>query len=112
MIASPALVFELSQVLAACKGCLSKAQGINERARTHVQHAKILQQEDTLPAEEDPNFGRGAYGLEDVPLTGEFPNKRDEKTIKIHISSSARGDGLSRFRPRDTDLGMLGICIE
>ena len=101
------LVFELSQVLAAWKGCLSKAQGINERARTHVQHAKILQQEDTLPAEEDPNFGRGAYGLEDVPLTGEFPNKRDERTIKIHISSPASKRrwiitvSSAWYRPRD-----------
>ena len=83
------LVFELSQLLAAWKGCLSRAQGVDERARTHVQHAKILQQEDTWPVEVDPNFGRGAYGLEDVPLTGKFPNKRDERTIDIHISSPA-----------------------
>lgn len=55
-----------------------------------------------MPVEVDPNFGRGAYGLEDVPLTGEFPNKRDERTINIHISTlQVRGDGLSRFRPRD-----------
>ena len=107
------LVFELSQVLAAWKGCLSRAQGIDERALTHVQHAKILQQEDTLPEEVDPNFGRGAYGFEDVSLTGEFPNKRDERTINIHLSThQVGGDGLSRFRPRDTDLGMLGIFIE
>ena len=107
------LVFELSQVLAAWKGCLSRAQGVDERARTNVQHAKILQQEDTLPVEVDLNFGRGAYGLEDVPLTGEFPNKRDERSINIHLSThQVRGDGLSRFRPRDADLGMLGICIE
>ena len=33
----------------------------------------------------------GAYGLEDVPLTGKFPNKRDERTINIHISSLASG---------------------
>lgn len=106
-------MFELSQVLAAWKGCLSRAQGIDERALTHVQHAKILQQEDTWPVEVDPNFGRGAYGFEDVPLTGEFPNKRDERTINIHISTlQVRGDELSRFRRRDTDLGMLGICIE
>lgn len=36
------LVFELSQVLAEWKGCLSRAQGIDGRARTHVQHAKIF----------------------------------------------------------------------
>ena len=83
------LVFELSQVLAAWKGCLSRAQGVDERARTNVQHAKILQQEDTLPVEVDPNFGRGAYGLKDIPLTGEFPNKSDERTINIYISSPA-----------------------
>lgn len=66
-----------------------------------------------MPVEVDPNFDRGAYGLEDVPLTGKFPNKRDERTINIHISTlQVRADGLSRFRPRDTDLGMLGICIE
>lgn len=112
MFASPARL-KLSQVLAAWKGCLSRAQGVDERARTNVQHAKILQQEDTLPVEVDPNFGRGAYGVEDVRLTGEFPNKRYEGTINIHISTlQVRGDGLSRFRPRDTDLGMLGICIE
>ena len=83
------LVFELSQVLAAWKGCLSRAQGVDERARTNVQYAKILQQEDTLPVEVDPNFGRGAYGLKDIPLTGEFPNKSDERTINIYISSPA-----------------------
>ena len=83
------LVFELSQVLAAWNGCLSRAQGVDERARTNVQHAKILQQEDTLPVEVDPNFGRGAYGLKDIPLTGEFPNKSDERTINIYISSPA-----------------------
>ena len=83
------LVFELSQVLAAWKGCLSRAQGVDERARTNVQHAKILQQEDTLPVEVDPKFGRGAYGLKDIPLTGEFPNKSDERTINIYISSPA-----------------------
>ena len=66
-----------------------------------------------MPVEVDPIFGRGAYGLEDVPLTGQFPNKRDGRTINIHISThQLRGNGLSRFRPRDTDLGMLGICIE
>ena len=101
------LVFELSQVLAAWKGCLSRAQGIDGRARTHVQHAKILQQEDAWPVEVDPNFGRGAYGLEDVPLTGKFPNKRDERTINIHISSPASKRrwivtvSSSWYKPRD-----------
>lgn len=65
------------------------AQGVDERARTNVQHAKILQQEDPLPVEVDPNFGRGAYGLKDIPLTGEFPSKSDERTINIYISSPA-----------------------
>ena len=107
------LVFELSQLLATWKGCLSRAQGVDERARTHVQHAKILQQEDTLPVEVDPNFGRGAYGLEDVPLTGEFPNKRDERTIDIHISSPASKRrwivtvSSSWYKPRDAC-----ICFE
>lgn len=100
------LVFEMSQVLAACKGCLSRAQGIDGRART-VQHAKLLQQEDTLPIEVDPNFGRGAYGLENVPLTRKFPNKRDERTINIHISSPASKRrwivtvSSSWYKPRD-----------
>ena len=107
------LVFELSQLLAAWKGCLSRAQGVDERARTHVQHAKILQQEDTWPVEVDPNFGRGAYGLEDVPLTGKFPNKRDERTIDIHISSPASKRrwivtvSSSWYKPRDAC-----ICFE
>ena len=107
------LVFELSQLLAAWKGCLSRAQGVDERARTHVQQAKILQQEDTWPVEVDPNFGRGAYGLEDVPLTGKFPNKRDERTIDIHISSPASKRrwivtvSSSWYKPRDAC-----ICFE
>ena len=106
MIASPARLWTVP-VTCRVKGMPFQGSRCRWASHVHVQHAKILQQEDTWPVEVDPNFGRGAYGLEDVPLTGKFPNKRDERTINIHISSPASKRrwivtvSSSWYKPRD-----------